>query len=391
MKNILLISIVLSLLIPCDNGYENFMGECYFSYDVDVLREILINSIETINMDMDNSSWSSESSIGNENGIMEPLEICSQSWENGRLKSLDCGAHIINGNYDWCDLSGPIPNTITNWSEIETLILDYNNFSGIVPENICTMDFDFSNPNLISLSGNNLCPPYPACIEAYIDNQNISYPDCEINECYNLDIGDFISFELGGDNLLNPLQDSIGRSFLGINLFNDGPSCGHYPGIRIETTTAGVTFNGLSAEEEGYETWWYGISAQGEYGWWAEFMVSPFIPNGTVIEFTAEAITLNCEESCVENPDPFCFQCPLTEPVTLSLTISESFTNSMGDSNFDGTVDILDIVKLVIHITTIEPDQYYGNLMFLISDLNEDYMINIQDIILIINIILDNN
>ena len=42
----------------------------------------------------------------------------------------------------------------------------------------------------------------------------------------------------------------------------------------------------------------------------------------------------------------------------------------MGDINFDGEVDVLDIVQLVNHI--ISPQDYYDwNLMFFISDLNE--------------------
>ena len=89
--NSLLITLLFTLLIPCEPGYENFMEQCYLSSDVDILREIVVHSQETINMDMDDPSWFPESSLGNGNGIIEPLEICSQEWRNGRLVALDCG------------------------------------------------------------------------------------------------------------------------------------------------------------------------------------------------------------------------------------------------------------------------------------------------------------
>ena len=152
---------ILSFLIPCESGYESFMDNCYLSSDVDFLREILDNSTKTVNMEMDDPSWFPGTSIGNGNGIIEPLEICSQTWENGRLVLLDCGAHELNGVYHWCQLSGDLPESLIGLTELETFILDYNDFSGFVPEYVCTMDFDFSDYSSFSLNGNRFCPPYP--------------------------------------------------------------------------------------------------------------------------------------------------------------------------------------------------------------------------------------
>jgi len=391
MKKLLFTYIFFSFLLPCDPGYESFMEQCYFSSDVDILREILDYSMETVNMDMDNPSWFPESSLGNGNGIMEPLEICSQNWRNGRLVMLDCGAHVLNGTYHWCNLSGPLPNEMINWSEIESLNLAYNDFSGLVPDNICNMNLDFSDSNIFNLSSNNLCPPYPECVEQYMGSQNTWYSNCEVNECYDIGINNFISFENNGDNLVNPSEDLIGESYLGIDLINNGPNCGHYPGVKIQTDTEGVTFyGGTGVELSEYETWWYGMSSQAQYGLLIQFDVSPFIPEGTIINFTAEAVTLHCEEDCTGSDDPNCLTCPLTDPVTLSLTVGDNFTNVIGDANFDGEVDVLDIVQLVNHI--IYPQDYYDwNLMFFISDLNEDYLLNIQDVVLMVGLILNNN
>tara|TARA_Y100000588_G_C13967556_1_gene801494 strand:+ start:309 stop:803 length:495 start_codon:yes stop_codon:yes gene_type:complete len=59
---------------------------------------------------------------------------------------------------------------------------------------------------------------------------------------------------------------------------------------------------------------------------------------------------------------------------------------TLGDINFDTTIDVLDIVLIVnIILGALEPD----NLQILASDLNQDNMINILDVVQIVNIILD--
>lgn len=80
--------------------------------------------------------------------------------------------------------------------------------------------------------------------------------------------------------------------------------------------------------------------------------------------------------------------CPITDPITLTLTVGSSFTNALGDANFDGQVDVLDVIELVSYVLNIG-DYYSWELVFLMTDLNFDYNLNIQDIILLVNIILD--
>ena len=80
--------------------------------------------------------------------------------------------------------------------------------------------------------------------------------------------------------------------------------------------------------------------------------------------------------------------CPITDPVTLSLTVGSNFTNSLGDTNFDGEINVLDITQLVSYVLNINNYNTW-DLVYLISDLNEDNLLNIQDIILLVNIILE--
>ncbi|SVE58346.1 uncharacterized protein METZ01_LOCUS511200, partial [marine metagenome] len=58
---------------------------------------------------------------------------------------------------------------------------------------------------------------------------------------------------------------------------------------------------------------------------------------------------------------------------------------SLGDANFDGNIDVLDVVTLVNLILLIN-DPTEDQLFWL--DMNQDNSLNIQDIVLIINIIL---
>ena len=65
---------------------------------------------------------------------------------------------------------------------IEYMWLEYNQLSGIIPENICDLPIDWSGETLwgddvIKLSNNNFCPPPPECIEDYVGEQDTS--NCE--------------------------------------------------------------------------------------------------------------------------------------------------------------------------------------------------------------------
>ena len=125
----------------------------------------------------------------NENGVVEPLELGIQEWENGRLKSLMCGAYI------YCQLSGPIPEEIIQLTEIETLRLEYNYLSGYIPESICELGTNHLDYLAFDVTGNLLCPPYPECI----DTSDFWYQDTSLCS----DIGD-----LNSDAVIN-IQDII--------------------------------------------------------------------------------------------------------------------------------------------------------------------------------------
>ena len=74
-------------------------------------------------------------------------------------------------------LIGPIPSEIGNLTNLVWLGLSYNQLTGEIPESICDLNVEFSNSGHFLISTNQLCPPYPPCIEDYVGYQDTS--DCD--------------------------------------------------------------------------------------------------------------------------------------------------------------------------------------------------------------------
>ena len=204
----------------CESNYL-FDGICTEQSDLDVLQKFIDNSSETINMEMDD----------NNNGIIEPIELGTQHWWNGRLTELNCNYDLANeftlsdlglsgeipqeiGTLDsleflWLEdnqLTGPIPSEIGNLSKLKYLImhhnqlsdsipseignlsnleilkLDNNQLTGYIPESICDLTLQFNGWNNLfgedfAVYNNQLCPPYPDCVDAYVGLQNTTNCD----------------------------------------------------------------------------------------------------------------------------------------------------------------------------------------------------------------------
>ena len=74
-------------------------------------------------------------------------------------------------------LTGYIPSQTGNLTNLESLYLNNNQLTGQIPESICDLNIDWSNNNLFNITINQLCPPYPSCIENYVGTQDTS--DCD--------------------------------------------------------------------------------------------------------------------------------------------------------------------------------------------------------------------
>ena len=199
----------------CESNYL-FNGICVQQSDLDVLQILIDNSSETINMGMDD----------NVNGQIEPIELGTQYWKSGRITELNCNYDLANalsigdlgisgqippeiGTLDsleilWLEdnqlsgpippeignleelmymilhhnqISGSIPNEIGNLSNLEIIKLDNNQLTGYIPESICDLDIAFNWQNDLfgenfAVYNNQLCPPYPDCVEEYVGIQD---------------------------------------------------------------------------------------------------------------------------------------------------------------------------------------------------------------------------
>tara|TARA_Y100001968_G_C19214374_1_gene646399 strand:+ start:107 stop:643 length:537 start_codon:yes stop_codon:yes gene_type:complete len=168
-KYLILIFLHISLLIAnCDgfNWYHNFnIIDCHKG-DIEVLEDFINNSKDSLLSDMDI----------NYNGIIEPLELGWQFWENGRLIHWVC-QDVPSPYYFYeynCGLSGSIPKSINNLSELIKLRLHKNNLNGIIPESICDLQILNDGSYWFDLSDNNFCPPYPECIKNQLGKQRIT-------------------------------------------------------------------------------------------------------------------------------------------------------------------------------------------------------------------------
>ena len=72
-------------------------------------------------------------------------------------------------------LIGGIPPEIGNLTNLTYLYLDSNLLTGHIPETICNLNNLYFSPWI--LQNNQLCPPYPECIEDYVGYQDTS--ECE--------------------------------------------------------------------------------------------------------------------------------------------------------------------------------------------------------------------
>jgi len=426
----------LNQLSICDNGYTEFNNLCFHDGDIEILQELIDNSVNSgVGDDCDpydsycgspnpymdqEDAWfwiivdgvyyqsGTGNGFQNANGQVDPLELGLQEWVDGRLTSLMCGAYI------YCQLSGPIPEVIGNLSEISVLRLEYNYLSGFIPETICALNTNNTDYLEFDLTGNNLCPPYPECIENYVGTQNTS-------ECEEPSICDNGYIEIDGycfyENDIAVLQTFIDNSYAsGIDLGCEdypSPSCGS-PNPYMDEYSM-VTFNGeyinslssinneiVEPLELGYQDWVNGRLISLMCGAFIYCGLSGEIPENiselTEIEvlrlevnyFDGEIPESVCELENVNFADYLSFDfsynqlCPpypdcVPDDAVEYMDTSECSYN--GDITGDGQVDILDIVALVNAI--LDGTEIYN------GDVNLDNEINVLDIVALVNIILN--
>jgi len=90
--------------------------------------------------------------------------------EIGNLTNLE-SLNLFNNQ-----LTGSIPPEIGNLTNLDRFLLSVNQLTGKIPESICDLNINWSSSSYFKISNNQLCPPYPSCVEDYVGNQDTS--DC---------------------------------------------------------------------------------------------------------------------------------------------------------------------------------------------------------------------
>ena len=149
----------------CEEGEVELWGECY-------------NIEETISLTLDNNNLTGE--IPSEIGNLTNLTVLTLSLnqltgsiplEIGNLTNLTM--LTLGSN----QLTGEIPPEIGNLTNLSYLWLHNNQLTGEIPETICNLSInwgvvdDWGN-NTFHIFNNQLCPPYPSCIEEYVGYQD---------------------------------------------------------------------------------------------------------------------------------------------------------------------------------------------------------------------------
>ena len=160
----------------CNEGYDQICANlpdnvtilegdsiCFIQSNIDILQTFIDSSMSTLDiniMDLDSSN------------VIDWFELGIQNWSNGNLQSLK-----VNN----LQLSGGIPDSIGNLTNLITLHLHENQLSGQIPESICDLTLnwaaDSTNESKSYIFNNQLCTDpatdeWPSCIEDYVGTQN---------------------------------------------------------------------------------------------------------------------------------------------------------------------------------------------------------------------------
>ena len=139
-----------------------------------------------------------------------------------------------------------------------------------------------------------------------------------------------------------------------------------------------LNFECIEGPNQGFELTATTDISQGEYtvyGWDENDYVCVIAQNCSVV-------------GCSESVGPLCIY-PIEDNQFCMEDINECDNQIMGDSNNDGSVNVLDIINIVNFILLNEYD--FNDCNIIVSDTNFDQQLNVLDIVDIVNIILSDN
>ena len=137
-----IVGFIFSYSFSCDIGYSEIEGECFFDGDLLFLKQLI-----------------QESQTGKNPPPLQllPLELGTQTWENGRLVDLCCSTSTNTECRMPYELAGKIPLSLENLTHLRHLSLESNAMLGIIPKGIKYLQ----SLESLSLSSNNFSGTVP--------------------------------------------------------------------------------------------------------------------------------------------------------------------------------------------------------------------------------------
>ena len=122
------------------------------------------------NLPMSGLTGSIPSEIGNLTNLTE-LNLYGNQLTGSIPPEIGNLTNLTYMNLGSNQLTGSIPSEIGSLTNLFAFVVGNNQLTGIIPDEICNQGD--SSPHL---ENNQLCPPYPSCIEDYVGEQDTS--DC---------------------------------------------------------------------------------------------------------------------------------------------------------------------------------------------------------------------
>jgi len=315
------ILLLLSLAIPCDEGYTEIDGECYYQSDLDVLQQFIDNSQDSFLPPPHN---------------MSPIDVGVQEWENGRIVFF-CYTYMTESECPIGDyvLGGHIPPDIGNLVELRYLMLCDSQLSGQIPSSIGNL----TNLTEIYLRKNQLSGEIPSEMWNLVNLERLylEYNDLsgEISESID-NLVNLKYFNLKYNRLSGQIPQSIGNFDLLTNL------------SFARNQLSGIIPDSIcNLVENRNNIYLYGNQ------------LCPPYPEC----LTEEEINGSWQTGGGEADEQDTSECP---PEC-----------DLGDVNCDGEINVLDIVIAANIILLNEYDE--------LADVNGDGMLNILDLVTLVN------
>jgi hypothetical protein len=94
------------------------------------------------------------------------------------------------------------------YGDLRRIYLRHNQFTGVLPEDLCEIDLRWNNYNFIDIRNNQFCTPYPSCLENKMGSQDTSY-------CSGVNV-------YPGDTDNNGIVDALDVLPIGVYFFENG-------------------------------------------------------------------------------------------------------------------------------------------------------------------------